>query len=740
MKYKLSLYPVLTTALNLAVLTFALFGFIAIPLSVSAQQDPEGCSATGVGLSIGVFRDDTATNPVSDIVETGEVIYYQATLSHLGGDNCNFDSGTLTITTPDNTVTDVTPNEGIPLVSEGNSFVSNLVPYTVNKNDVKNDNQLSATADYFDGLAYSGDPRDEVDASATRNTNFLDIELEVSKTANSAFSRTFEWDIEKSVDINEHDLLDGESGYSQYTIDLTKTTTESNYSVNGIITIYNPAMYTSANITGVSDIINGQTATVDCGDISFPHTLAPDETLNCSYLVEGLSGEEELNTVEVTTDGDVKGNSASATINWTLADVTMIGYDEVTVNDTNTLDDNPWGPYSDTSSFNYSRTFVCEEDEGSNQNTATINETNQSDDALVMVNCLTASAEVEKSGDTLSKVGDDVTYSFTVNNTGDMTLFLDSVIDNVIGDITTNAINAGCDEIASGVSCDFEVTYTIQEGDNDPLINEVIFTYNTLEDLSGHTVSGSDTHQTNLFQPSVSVSKTGPNEGEVGETITYSFTIENTSSNDTPTLILESVSDDVLGNLTGDAMADCDKLSYNESCTFEVNHVLEANPNPLINTVTVLYNPEGFSNDITDSDTHSLDVIVVEEFAGCTPGFWRQSHHFGHWEGYSPDDIFNSVFDTEAYLSTRKGKKSTLTNEFNLKEAVWAKGGGFNALARHSVAALLNATSDGVNYPYTEAEVIGMIQDAVEDGNFNEVKDYFEEANEEGCSIDGQSF
>ena len=226
----------------------------------------------------------------------------------------------------------------------------------------------------------------------------------------------------------------------------------------------------------------------------------------------------------------------------------------------------------------------------------------------------------------------------------------------------------------------------------------------------------------------------------MGETVTYSFTIDNTSSDDTPNLILVNVNDDVLGDLTTEAtVAGCDVLTYNDSCTFEVDHVLEADPNPLENTVTVLYNPEGFPNEITDSDMHSMEVII-EDFAGCTPGFWRQPHHFGHWMDYLPTDDFNSVFGTDAELSIGQGRNSSLTNEFSLKEAVWAGGGGFNALARHAVAALLNATNDDVNYQYTTVEVIDMVQGAVEDGNYNEVKDDFEEANEEGCSLSGQSF
>ena len=46
--------------------------------------------------------------------------------------------------------------------------------------------------------------------------------------------------------------------------------------------------------------------------------------------------------------------------------------------------------------------------------------------------------EVTKDGDELSKVGDGADYPFTIENTGSVTLFKDSIIDDVIGDITDN--------------------------------------------------------------------------------------------------------------------------------------------------------------------------------------------------------------------------------------------------------------------------------------------------------------
>lgn len=110
---------------------------------------------------------------------------------------------------------------------------------------------------------------------------------------------------------------------------------------------------------------------------------------------------------------------------------------------------------------------------------------------------------------------------------------------------------------------------------------------------------------------------------------------------------------------------------------------------------------------------------------GCTPGYWKQDHHYDSWMGYSPSDDFDTVFGVDAF-----------SPDITLGEALELKGGKINALARHAVAALLNATSGDVDYKYSEAEVIDMVQKAVESGDYEWAKDKLEEANEYGCPLD----
>jgi uncharacterized repeat protein (TIGR01451 family) len=90
--------------------------------------------------------------------------------------------------------------------------------------------------------------------------------------------------------------------------------------------------------------------------------------------------------------------------------------------------------------------------------------------------------------------------------------------------------------------------------------------------------------------------------------------------------------------------------------------------------------------------------------------------------GYDPGDDFDTVF----------GVANTRQTGLTLGEAVGMKGGGERALIRHAVAALLNAAHPDVDYLYTEAEVIAMVQDAYSSGDFMGVKNLFEAQNELG--------
>jgi hypothetical protein len=108
---------------------------------------------------------------------------------------------------------------------------------------------------------------------------------------------------------------------------------------------------------------------------------------------------------------------------------------------------------------------------------------------------------------------------------------------------------------------------------------------------------------------------------------------------------------------------------------------------------------------------------------GCTPGYWKQPHHLDSWVNYSPTDNYETVFGVDASFNK------------DLLGALKQGGGGEKALGRHAVAALLNAAAGGVDYLYTEADVIALVQQAYSTGDFEGVKNMLAAQNESGCPL-----
>lgn len=130
--------------------------------------------------------------------------------------------------------------------------------------------------------------------------------------------------------------------------------------------------------------------------------------------------------------------------------------------------------------------------------------------------------------------------------------------------------------------------------------------------------------------------------------------------------------------------------------------------------------------------TFHNSFIPVGGGEGCTPGYWRQPQHFDSWTNHLPGDSFDSVFDPDGVALVRP--ESGTTASLTLLQAVRLRGGGVNALIRHTVAALLNAESAGVSYDLTPGEVLAKYTAAI-GGDVEGQKDEFATFNEQGCPL-----
>lgn len=122
---------------------------------------------------------------------------------------------------------------------------------------------------------------------------------------------------------------------------------------------------------------------------------------------------------------------------------------------------------------------------------------------------------------------------------------------------------------------------------------------------------------------------------------------------------------------------------------------------------------------------------------GCTPGYWKQSHHFGSWAPAVPTGTnatkFFDVFDV-CDASNANCKYQGLPANLTLLQALELGGGGFNALARHAAAAYLNAINTDVDYSMSSNDVVAGVINAFKTGNSG-FKEKLEKANEAGCPL-----
>lgn len=117
----------------------------------------------------------------------------------------------------------------------------------------------------------------------------------------------------------------------------------------------------------------------------------------------------------------------------------------------------------------------------------------------------------------------------------------------------------------------------------------------------------------------------------------------------------------------------------------------------------------------------------------CTPGYWKQKHHFDSWKHYSPRQKIGDVFDG------RKTKYSRTT----LDDALGFGGGsGIDGaekiLLRAGVAALLNASNPDLRYPLTRNEVVSMVNSALRSDDRKtilKVAEKLDDYNNLGCPL-----
>lgn len=503
--------------------------------------------------------------------------------------------------------------------------------YTVQTSDLGVLFKLTVTGDGEGGVAFF---TDNGQAGTT---------LTATKTAAAHYTRTFPWTISKSVTPTTLDLFRGDAATSEYTVSVTKGAGVDAAWLEGEICVTNGGAVATENLTIVDELSKNPSSTVIASvnvDVSSNPVLDPDPdgdgpltgekgcyTYHIDIPAASITvGATYKNTADVTITnhsghvGTPFGPNPSATA--ILPAVTLIN-DNINVDDTN---GSSW-TFSASGSQTYSKTFTCDADKGTHNNTATIRETGQSDDASVTVNCYalgvtkdatttfkrTYAWAIDKSADQ-SSLTLAVNQSFLVNYSVKVSIsgYTDSDW-KVSGTITVHnpapiaaTINEVTDVISSPVipvtlDCGVTFPYSLAAG------GSLTCSYSAdLPDGATHTNTATATLQNT---PSGTTDFKGTADVKFG-----------TPSSETDECI--NVSDTYAGSLGQVCVADAPK-------TFSYSRTIGPYATPgtytVDNTASFVTNDQGATGD--DQVTVNINVPSV----GCslTIGYWKTHAGFG---------------------------------------------------------------------------------------------------------------
>ncbi|MDT8408137.1 MAG: hypothetical protein RQ741_00930, partial [Wenzhouxiangellaceae bacterium] len=124
-------------------------------------------------------------------------------------------------------------------------------------------------------------------------------------------------------------------------------------------------------------------------------------------------------------------------------------------------------------------------------------------------------------------------------------------------------------------------------------------------------ISVSDSHTVDLFTADASVSKTGPEQAKAGDAIIYTIEVTDLSSDNAPPLVC-TVTDPLLG------LTDVPISVGTNSFDFTIPGDASGS---IVNTATVNCDAQGFSNGISVSDSHTIELITpaVSMTKSCQP-------------------------------------------------------------------------------------------------------------------------
>ena len=209
---------------------------------------------------------------------------------------------------------------------------------------------------------------------------------------------------------------------------------------------------------------------------------------------------------------------------------------------------------------------------------------------------------LRKGGPALAHVGDTVTYTFSVTNTGGVDLTQIDLTDPRCGTTPDPTDDGDGDAVLSvDESWAFACDHTIASGDGDPVHNQATVT----GAHDGGSVSDTDTHDIDLIHPDIDLEKSAsPTSGPAGTTIVYTYAVTNTGDT---SLFDISVDDDVVGHVGDIASL---TAGQRRELTFEIT----LGSSPITNVATAA------GADVLGASVSDADEVTVSVVSGGAGG------------------------------------------------------------------------------------------------------------------------
>jgi uncharacterized repeat protein (TIGR01451 family) len=229
---------------------------------------------------------------------------------------------------------------------------------------------------------------------------------------------------------------------------------------------------------------------------------------------------------------------------------------------------------------------------------------------------------VDKTCPAFALVGDTISYSISIVNTGNEALDITSVVETVDGHAGVDITASFPASVAAGATVTRTYAYTVLAGDPSPLLNSVAVVANGA--ISQATINGSASCENPVLHPQISITKTCPQTSPVGDDVTYDITIKNEGDETLDAIVVTDTVDGdapvVVSNLFVSTLAP----GASDSAQF-VYDADGTEPDPLLNSATVTASGTTSDEAVTDTDscqtdiTHAPEITVVKDCPTSVP-------------------------------------------------------------------------------------------------------------------------